>query len=87
MIPVVDMSKMTDAEIELYYFLLHDTDKNSKLDGLELLHAIFHSTEEGGHEHNHESGSGEDDTWKYDVEEQETVTEPSFSRLVGKDIK
>ncbi|XP_060531782.1 multiple coagulation factor deficiency protein 2 homolog [Cylas formicarius] len=38
-----DVSKMTPEELELYYFLLHDSDKNSKLDGLELLQAILHT--------------------------------------------
>ncbi|CAH1124231.1 unnamed protein product [Ceutorhynchus assimilis] len=50
--PKIDLSKMTDAEIELFYFLLHDTDKNSKLDGLELLNAILHTTHDNsGHQH------------------------------------
>lgn len=39
-----DLSKMTDEELEIYYFQVHDTDKNSKLDGLEMLQAIFHTT-------------------------------------------
>ncbi|CAH1158991.1 unnamed protein product [Phyllotreta striolata] len=38
-----DLSKMTDEELEFYYFQVHDTDKNSKLDGLELLQAILHT--------------------------------------------
>ncbi|XP_076252602.1 multiple coagulation factor deficiency protein 2 homolog [Rhynchophorus ferrugineus] len=42
--PKVDLSKMTEDELEVYYFLLHDSDKNSKLDGLELLNAILHTT-------------------------------------------
>lgn len=43
---------MTPDELELYYFLVHDTDKNSKLDGLELLNSIIHTT--------HEEEDGED---------------------------
>lgn len=40
-----DISKMTDDELEFYFFQLHDTDKNLKLDGLEILQAIIHTTE------------------------------------------
>nr|CAH7742582.1 unnamed protein product [Callosobruchus chinensis] len=51
-IPKPDLSKMTDEELEFYYFQLHDTDKNSKLDGLEILHAIYHTDDED-HEEDH----------------------------------
>ncbi|KAJ8976822.1 hypothetical protein NQ317_011818 [Molorchus minor] len=47
-VPKPDLSKMTDEELEFYYFQLHDKDKNSKLDGLELLQAISHI---GGHDY------------------------------------
>lgn len=40
----MDLSKLTDEELEFYYFQLHDTDKNEKLDGLEILQAIIHTT-------------------------------------------
>lgn len=43
MIPEPDFSKMTDEEVEFYYFQVHDTDKNSRLDGLEILQAMFHT--------------------------------------------
>ncbi|CAH1371236.1 hypothetical protein MTP99_012723 [Tenebrio molitor] len=49
-----DLSKMTDEELEFYYFQVHDTDKNSKLDGLEILHAIFHTIHDD--EKNEENG-------------------------------
>lgn len=42
MISKPDVANMTDEELEFYYFQMHDTDKNSKLDGLEILQAIFH---------------------------------------------
>lgn len=45
-----DLSNMTNDELDFYYFHLHDTDKNKKLDGLEILQAIMHtshSSEEG----------------------------------------
>ncbi|XP_039300708.1 multiple coagulation factor deficiency protein 2 homolog, partial [Nilaparvata lugens] len=42
--PEVDTSKMTPEELEFHYFKLHDFDNNTKLDGLEILHAIHHST-------------------------------------------
>lgn len=38
-----DLSKMTDEELDFYYFQVHDADKNSKLDGLEILQAIMHT--------------------------------------------
>ncbi|KAK4886099.1 hypothetical protein RN001_002370 [Aquatica leii] len=41
---VVDISNMSDQELEFYYFQVHDSDKNSKLDGLEILQAIHHTS-------------------------------------------
>ncbi|XP_063993369.1 multiple coagulation factor deficiency protein 2 homolog [Diachasmimorpha longicaudata] len=48
----IDVSKMTEEQLDFYYFQAHDIDNNTKLDGLELLHAIQHSfhKEEDGHE-------------------------------------
>lgn len=66
-IPKVDVSKMTPDELELYYFLVHDTDKNSKLDGLELLNSIIHTT----HDEDHED------------EEQDSLDEKVFNHFVG----
>lgn len=37
-----DLSNMTDEQLEFYYFQFHDVDKNNKLDGLEILQALFH---------------------------------------------
>lgn len=42
----LDFSKMTKQEIEFHYFKVHDEDNNTKLDGLELLHAIQHTFHE-----------------------------------------
>lgn len=42
----LDFSKMTQKEIEFYYFKVHDIDNNTKLDGLELLHAVQHTIHE-----------------------------------------
>ncbi|CAH1958037.1 unnamed protein product [Acanthoscelides obtectus] len=56
-IPKPDLSKMTDEELEFYYFQLHDTDKNSKLDGLEILHAIYHTDDEEHEENQHEENN------------------------------
>lgn len=47
----LDLSNLTDQELEFYYFKLHDIDNNTKLDGLEILHAIqhtFHSVDNEG---------------------------------------
>ncbi|ENN80165.1 hypothetical protein YQE_03406, partial [Dendroctonus ponderosae] len=41
--PNINVDNLTTAEQELYYFLLHDKDKNSKLDGFELLEALRHT--------------------------------------------
>lgn len=48
---------MTEEELEFYYFQVHDTDKNSKLDGLELLQAILH-TDSYYEDLDEENGSG-----------------------------
>ncbi|XP_063729510.1 multiple coagulation factor deficiency protein 2 homolog [Symsagittifera roscoffensis] len=34
--------EMTREQKHFHYFILHDTDKNYKIDGLEILHAMFH---------------------------------------------
>ncbi|XP_025835244.1 multiple coagulation factor deficiency protein 2 homolog [Agrilus planipennis] len=39
-----NLSQMSEEELEFYYFQVHDTDKNSKLDGLEILQAIYHTS-------------------------------------------
>ncbi|XP_035438174.2 multiple coagulation factor deficiency protein 2 homolog [Spodoptera frugiperda] len=39
------LSKMTPEELEFHYFSAHDFDKNSMLDGLELLKAVYHTIE------------------------------------------
>lgn len=67
-IPKVDISKMTPDELELYYFLVHDTDKNSKLDGLELLNSIIHTTHNEDHE---------------DEELEDSLDEKLFNHFVG----
>ncbi|XP_051176485.1 multiple coagulation factor deficiency protein 2 homolog [Leptopilina boulardi] len=46
----LDLSKLSDQELEFYYFKLHDVDNNTKLDGLEILHAIQHTLHEHGNE-------------------------------------
>lgn len=50
-----DLSQMTDEELDFYYFQVHDTDKNSKLDGLEILQAIMHTD----HHDEDEDGDGQ----------------------------
>ncbi|XP_015587113.1 multiple coagulation factor deficiency protein 2 homolog [Cephus cinctus] len=44
----LDLTKMTEQELEFHYFKLHDVDNNTKLDGLEILHAIQHTLHEDG---------------------------------------
>ncbi|XP_041981390.1 multiple coagulation factor deficiency protein 2 homolog [Aricia agestis] len=42
------LEKMTPEELEFHYFSAHDFDRNSKLDGLELLKAVYHTLEHEG---------------------------------------
>ncbi|VVD05034.1 unnamed protein product [Leptidea sinapis] len=46
------LANMTPEELEFHYFSAHDFDKNSMLDGLEMLKAVYHTAE---HEHQEES--------------------------------
>ncbi|KAJ8969380.1 hypothetical protein NQ314_001779 [Rhamnusium bicolor] len=54
-----DLSKMTDEELEFYYFQVHDSDKNSKLDGLEILQAILHTVAHEDEDVHHENENKE----------------------------
>ncbi|GJQ82845.1 hypothetical protein Trydic_g2585 [Trypoxylus dichotomus] len=63
-----DLSKLTDEELEFYYFQLHDTDNNSKLDGLEMLHAILHTTHSGQSQEQTENEENELDKGSDDLE-------------------
>lgn len=46
MVDAPNLSEMSDEELEFYYFQNHDTDKNNMLDGLEMLQAISHISDE-----------------------------------------
>ncbi|XP_011697872.1 PREDICTED: multiple coagulation factor deficiency protein 2 homolog [Wasmannia auropunctata] len=46
----LDFSKMTEQEIEFHYFQIHDVDNNTKLDGLEIFHALQHTLHENDEE-------------------------------------
>ncbi|CAG9583115.1 unnamed protein product [Danaus chrysippus] len=39
------IAKMTPEELEFHYFSAHDYDRNSLLDGLEMLKAVYHTIE------------------------------------------
>ncbi|KAG5897153.1 hypothetical protein JTB14_020882 [Gonioctena quinquepunctata] len=70
-IPEPDFSKMTDEELEFYYFQVHDSDKNSKLDGLEILQAIIHTDEHSGaaeNDENYSSSTTENSNLSYYIE-------------------
>ena len=63
-----DINNMDDTRLLMQYFRKHDTDKNHKLDGLELLKAIAnmeedhsHSDEDEGGHGDHDPGAGEED--------------------------
>lgn len=38
----MDTSKMSEQELQFYYFKMHDSDNNNKLDGIELIHSLIH---------------------------------------------
>ncbi|KPJ06588.1 Multiple coagulation factor deficiency protein 2-like [Papilio machaon] len=54
------ISRMTPEELEFHYFSAHDFDRNSKLDGLELLKAVYHTVDY--EDHDAESASIEPET-------------------------
>ena len=37
-----DLNKMTEEELQFYYFKIHDSDNNNKLDGAELIKSLIH---------------------------------------------
>ena len=43
-------SEMTEQELQLHYFKLHDYDNNNMLDGLELIQALTHFHHDGEEE-------------------------------------
>ncbi|XP_076683231.1 lymphotoxin beta receptor inhibitor isoform X3 [Andrena cerasifolii] len=46
----IDISKMTDQELQFHYFKMHDADNNNKLDGCELIKSLIHWHEQGNKE-------------------------------------
>lgn len=61
-----DLSNLTDEELEFYYFQVHDTDRNSKLDGLEILQAIFHTSNHVNNDNNDDGVSLTDNNDDFD---------------------
>ncbi|XP_024873954.1 multiple coagulation factor deficiency protein 2 homolog [Temnothorax curvispinosus] len=59
----LDFSKMTEQEIEFHYFQIHDVDNNTKLDGLEILHALQHSLHESSAYSDEEDAMQSDQDW------------------------
>ncbi|XP_035735147.1 multiple coagulation factor deficiency protein 2 homolog [Vespa mandarinia] len=70
----LDFSKMSEQEIEFHYFKVHDIDNNTKLDGLEILHAIQHTF----HEHNVVDEDG-----RSFVDDEPQIQEDELPRIVG----
>ncbi|XP_048511075.1 multiple coagulation factor deficiency protein 2 homolog isoform X3 [Athalia rosae] len=62
----IDLSKMSDQELEFYYFNVHDIDNNTKLDGLEILHALLHTL----HQHEGDEIAIDDATMQADLEDE-----------------
>lgn len=69
---------MSDEELEFYYFQFHDTDKNSKLDGLEILQAILHTN----HQNHVDDSENEEDGDGNRAEEQRTDDTSYFTGLL-----
>ncbi|KAG8248226.1 hypothetical protein J6590_044070 [Homalodisca vitripennis] len=74
-----DVHKLTPEEMDFHYFKLHDFDNNTKLDGLEILQAIYHTVhkekeaqashdEEGSGGHSPDTHSSADDDLPYFIE-------------------
>lgn len=59
-----DLSNLTNEELEFYYFQVHDSDHNSKLDGLEILQAIYHTVHQESVDDNNQ---GNKDDFNYYV--------------------
>jgi len=38
----IDVSKMSEQELQFHYFKMHDADRNDKLDGCELIKSLIH---------------------------------------------
>ncbi|XP_046599453.1 multiple coagulation factor deficiency protein 2 homolog isoform X1 [Neodiprion lecontei] len=68
----LDLSKMSDQELEFYYFNFHDIDNNTKLDGLEILNAILHTL------HQHE----EDERTEYETARENLEELPRIIDLI-----
>ncbi|XP_049884362.1 multiple coagulation factor deficiency protein 2 homolog isoform X2 [Pectinophora gossypiella] len=43
----IDVSKMSQQELQFHYFKMHDADNNNKLDGCELIKSLIHWHEQG----------------------------------------
>lgn len=55
----IDVSKMSEADQQFYYFKVHDSDNNDKLDGIELANAMAHYHDEESGESKEEYTEGE----------------------------
>ena len=64
----LDLNTMDDSKLLMQYFRKHDTDKNHKLDGLELLKAIANMEEDHSHSEEEEGGHGDHDPGAADEE-------------------
>lgn len=48
---------MSSEELEFHYFSAHDFDKNSQLDGSEMLKAVYHTSEHQEHSNHSDNGA------------------------------
>jgi len=55
----IDTSKMSEQELQFHYFKMHDADNNNKLDGCELIKSLIHWHEQGHHDPNTPTPTGE----------------------------
>ena len=55
----MDINSLDDTKLLMQYFRKHDTDKNHKLDGLELLKAIAMMEEDHNHDDDDDDNEGD----------------------------
>lgn len=58
----MDQTKMTEEDMQFYYFHTHDSDKNGKLDGLEILYAMNHVHDDVTSPHHYDVKDGQTTT-------------------------
>ncbi|XP_055323556.1 nuclear transcription factor Y subunit beta isoform X7 [Sitodiplosis mosellana] len=69
----IDTSKMSEQELQFHYFTMHDSDKNNKLDGSELIKSLIHWHEK--------------DNKPVDADGSDTYTDEKLSEIIDQSLK